>query len=144
MKYEELSSKYVEEKKKNQEIVELLEKEQTLNDELIAEMKKVSENTTTISNNYMKLFKDYSELLPLKKNGIVVEWDNDESTRKFIPVLGSLDEIEYGRKPSKVFYTFIPSDLQHWFAKIGFIMKENSEKLKALKEYGEIDHDVGA
>ena len=96
MKYEELSSKYVEEKKKNQEIVELLEKEQTLNDELIAEMKKVSENTTTISNNYMKLFKDYSELLPLKKNGIVVEWDNDESTRKFIPILGSLDEIEYG------------------------------------------------
>jgi hypothetical protein len=42
-------------------------------------MKKVTANTTVISNNYMELFKEYSELIPLKKHGIVAEWDNDES-----------------------------------------------------------------
>jgi seryl-tRNA synthetase len=143
-KYNTITDKYIEEKNKNQELFESYNKEKKLNDELISEMKRITENTSTISNNYVQLFKEYSELVPLKKNGIIVEWDNDESTRKFIPILGSLEEIEFGKKPTKIYYTFLPSNLQDWFSKIGFIMKEDKAKLKILKEYGELDGEPDA
>ena len=103
-----------------------------LNEDLVALNNKVS----LVNNNLM------SENLRMKdvlKHGAFLEYNNDPSTIKFIPLLGNINSImANAATPTKLMFTFKFSDFETWAMNLHNLMSKNKESIEFIDK-GDLD-----
>ncbi len=103
-----------------------LEEEKKLNDELIEINRKVAKSTVETSTAMMTMQAENKRLRNTLKHGIFIEYDKSENNTHYIPIMGDLSGFEIrDDKPSRIMYTFNPKDMHDWTMRVKEIMEKN-------------------
>ena len=89
----------------------------------------------TISNSNNSLMFENQRLREVSKHGAFIEYNNDPSSLKFVPLLSNIQEFVVSpQKPTKLMFTFKFSDFETWAMNLYNLMKNNKSEIKFINK----------
>jgi len=107
--------------------------------EYSAKLYKLNEDLVKLNNKVSKISNEtMSENIRMKEvlnHGAFIEYSNDPSTIKFIPVLSDITNLlNNPSKPTKLMFTFQFSDFEKWAMNLHNLMIDNKEAVEIINK----------